>query len=184
MNKLCLIGLLFFLLTACTNNKSKTKILSQPKGAYEIVYEADKNGKAITGSLEKLIEYVNNGNQIRVGWKIGLKDRKTKKPIDMMHWSDGGFITVIKGHVFSQIKPINQQGPSLSEPPGVFLVDFMPNSWLAIIGTTGAMNQKFQMDGSYIDMMKRAFPDEKERNEEIRKMETMKVSTKWAVLKR
>ncbi len=178
---LCIIVL--NILSACTNNRIQTQKKHPSNGAYEVVFEADKDGKTIYGSRQKLIEYINNGNPVRLGWMIGLRHAITKEPINMVHWSDAGFITVIGEHAFAQIRPINQQGPAIRDIPAVFLVDFSPNSWVAIIGTTGVMKQKYKPSNEFTNMMKDAYPDEKERAKKIIEMETKKVSVKWAVLK-
>lgn len=156
---------------------------AQKNSAYKVIYEADQNGKAISGSLEKLTKYVQNGNPIRVGWTLRFKNPAGGDEIlEMQHWTDAGFITTLKGHVFAQVKGIFQQGPMIADPPGVDLVDARANSWVGIIGTTGVMRQKFAeseiMTKMYKDM---GYSDEKIK-EEFKKQETMKVNTKWAVL--
>lgn len=141
-------------------------------GAYEIVYEADPEGNAISGDRNQLLEYVQNGNPIRVGWTLKFKNPQTGKDASLQHWADAGFLTVINNHVFAQISSIYQQGPAFSDPPGVFLVNNKPDGWVAIIGTTGVMRQKFNpVDANIPEDM-------------IKEMETMKVTTHWAVMKR
>jgi len=153
----------------------------QSIGAYEIIYEADKDGNRISGSLEDLVTSVQNGNPIRVGWVLKLKPQK-EEAFDMQHWTDAGFITTLRGHVFAQINGIFQQGPEIKFPPGVSLGTDIPNSWVAIIGTTGVMNQKFLKTKDMVDALKKFYTDE-EINEYFKKQETTKVPTKWAVLK-
>jgi len=156
---------------------------AQSNNAYKVVYEADKNGKAISGSLEKLTKYVQNGNPIRVGWVLRFKNPMDgDKIIEMQHWTDAGFITTLKGHVFAQVKGIFQQGPMIADPPGVRLVDDRANSWVGIIGTTGVMRQKFAESESMIKMYKDMGYSDKKIQEEFKKQETMKFNTKWAVL--
>ena len=99
----------------------------------------------------------------------------------MQHWADAGFITTIRGHVFAQIKSIYQQGPSMTDPPGVFLVNDKANGWVAIIGTTGIMKQKYKRDMEMINLMKKSGMTDKQVQDELKKMETMNVYTKWAI---
>lgn len=148
--------------------------------AYKIIYEADKDGNVLAGSLEELLNYVQNGNPIRVGWVLNMKPPNSEV-LEMQHWTDAGFVTTLDGHVFAQIRGIFQQGPSISKPPGVFLAMEDPNSWVAIIGTTGVMRQKFKRGGDMVAMLKETMSDE-EVEEFFKKQEMMKVRTKWAVL--
>ncbi|PQJ79098.1 hypothetical protein [Polaribacter porphyrae] len=117
---------------------------AQKNNACKVIYEADKNGKTVSGNLAKLKEYVQNGNPIRVGWSLKFPNPlKKNEIIEMEHWTDAGFVTTLQGHVFVQVKSIFQQGSMIANPPGVSLVDDRANSWVGIIGTTGVMRQKF-----------------------------------------
>lgn len=155
----------------------------EAQNSYTIVCEIDKKGKVVKGNLKALSSYVQEGNPIRVGWVLKFKDPRDGNVIEMQHWADAGFITTIKGHVFAQIKSIYQQGPSMSDPPGVFLVSNKANGWVAIIGTTGIMKQKYTRDEEMIKMMKETGMTDKQVENELKKMETMNVYTKWAVQK-
>lgn len=150
------------------------------QNAYSIIYEANKKGERIEGNLEQLMKHVQNGNPIRVGWVLKFKD-KDGSVVEMQHWADAGFITTLKGHVFAQIKSIYQQGPVMSDPPGVFLVSDKANGWVAVIGTTGVMRQKYTRDEKMIKMMKDSGLTEKQVEEQLKEMEIMEVHTKWAV---
>lgn len=156
---------------------------AQTSNTYKIIYEADREGKKIAGDLEELMSHVQNGNPIRVGWVLKFKDPKGGADIEMQHWTDAGFITTLRGHVFAQINSIYQQGPFVGNPPGVFLVSNKANGWVAIIGTTGLMRQKYMRDESMIDMMKKSGMTEDEVNKQLKDMEKMKVHTKWAIQK-
>ncbi|MBC2845095.1 hypothetical protein [Winogradskyella flava] len=159
-----------------------TVCFSQSSNAYKVIYAADEEGKAIFGDRETLVDYTNNGNPIRVGWDLRIQ---TKDSIyTMSHWADAGFITILEGHVFAQVRPIYAQGPKRpaeNEIPAVFLTNAEPNSWIAIIGTTGVMRQKFKRDKKMIDMLKQTMT-EKEIDEFLKDRELINVSTKWAVL--
>lgn len=171
--------ILFFLLlfTICISIKT-----SAQENAYTIIYEADAEGKEVSGKLEKLLEYVQNGNPIRIGWVLKFKHPEKDDIIEMQHWADAGFITTLNGHVFGQIKSIYQQGPAPGDPPGVFLVNEKPDGWVAILGTTGIMRQKYTRDKEFIAMMKENGATEEEIQKQFKEMETMKVRTKWAAL--
>lgn len=159
-----------------------------PQGeAYTIVYEANAEGQVVDGSLDELLDLVNSGNPLRVGWTIkgALPDPKggAPTPVEFNHWADANFITILNGHVFSQVKPIFQQGPSFDTPPAVFLTSDLPNSWISIIGTTGVMQQKFIYDEKSREAMLAFYESEEEFENQMKEMETLKVATRWAVLK-
>lgn len=157
-------------LLSLTFNAANAQIKSQ----YKVVYEADREGKRISGSLEDLLTYVRNGNPIRVGWELGKR---------LEHWTDAGFLTILKGHVFGQISSIYGQGtshPSI-EIPFVMMSD-EPDGWVAVIGTTGVMRQKFKTDQKMLDAYKEMGLNDEEIQEQLKKQETSKVVTRWAVM--
>ena len=151
---------------------SSTRSVAQnEKSQYEIIYSADRDGNKLSGSLEKLMAIVDNGNPVRVGWELVQKWPDTTTV--MRHWTDGGFVTTTRGHVFAQIRGIFGQGfAHISSPPGIFLSTDIPNSWVAVVGTDGSLVSKFQKQEWMNEI-----PEE-----ELKKMEKMKVKTMWAVM--
>jgi len=139
------------------------------RDSFTVLYEADANGKQIAGSLEALIDAIHNGNQVRVGWTLTFADPVSGDPIEMEHWTEASFITILQGHVFAQVQSIYQQGPGIGDPPSVFLVNNQANGWVAILGTTGVMRQKYNESDMQIPEAMR------------KEMETMRVPTRWAV---
>ncbi len=160
---------------------SITGLLFSQSG-YDIIYEANREGQKMTGSLEALNEYVKGGAPLRVGWVLTFLHPLTNEPTEMEHWADAGFITVLDGHVFAQVRSIYEQGPSFSEPPAVFLAKGKPNGWVAILGTTGVMRQKYDMESAR-KSMEGSGMTEKEITDFLKEREIMKVHTKWAVPK-
>lgn len=160
---------------------SITGLLFSQSG-YDIIYEANREGQKIAGSLEELNAYVKAGAPLRVGWVLTFLHPLTKEPTEMEHWTDASFITLLDGHVFSQVRSIYEQGPSFSTPPGVFLANGKPNGWVAILGTTGVMRQKYDMESAK-KSMEGSGMTEKEITDFLIERETMKVHTKWAVAK-
>lgn len=151
-------------------------------GLYEIIYEADKGGNRISGSLEGLANYVDQGNPIRVGWELELRFPDTT--VVLKHWSDAGFLSVHMGHVFGQIPSIYGQGFSVpSTPAQMTLTNGEPHGWVSIIGTNGVMKQKSKPDSGMIDFFKQRGMTDEQIAEELKKRETSKVKTKWAVMK-
>lgn len=146
--------------------------MCQQQGLYKIVYEADRDGNRISGSLEELIKYVDSGNPVRVGWEL-VQRWPGDTTTTMRHWTDGGFVTSTRGQVFAQIRGIFGQGfANIDGPPGIFLFSKTPNSWVAVIGTDGNMRAKFEVG----EEMKN-FPKER-----IKSMENSKVKTMWSVM--
>lgn len=155
--------------------------ISQTSNSYSIVLTTNKEGEVITGSREKLIEYINNGSPLRIGWDLHIHAKDSI--YTMTHWTDAGFITILEGHVFAQIKSIYVQGPKhpkKDEVASVFLNNDEPNGWVAIIGTTGVMRQKFKKDEEMIAYLRKTM-NEKEIEKFLKDMEVEKVPTKWAV---
>ena len=148
-----------------------------------IVYEADSNGDSIYGKLETLVNYVKSGVPIRVGWVMEFNNPTTGKLIEIEHWTDSGFLTLIDGHVFAQINPIAQQSPRLTAPPQVRLINGEANGWVAIVGTNGVLEQRFKggIASQIADSMKRAGATEEEIKGRLDGMNQMKVQTKWAI---
>ena len=80
---------------------------AQTGNPYTVIYESDSNGNRLSGSLEKLLKHVNNGNSLRVGWEINFKNKDSNYV--MTHWADAGFVTTLNNHVFAQINSIYSQ---------------------------------------------------------------------------
>ncbi len=156
-------------------------LMAQENSLYKVVYEADREGNRISGSLEELISYVGSGNPIRVGWELGKKD--STGIARLQHWTDAGFLTVIKGHVFGQISSIYGQGTSAPniDVPAVHIFD-EPDGWVAVIGTTGVMRQKFKTDQVILDAYKNMGLNDEEIQKQLKAQETSKVATRWAVM--
>lgn len=170
MKKIIQVLLFVFLYAGIVN--------AQEKSAYKVVCEVDENGKVLSGSVQDLVEYVQEGNTLRVGWELGYKG---KNP--MWHWAEASFITVKDGHVFGQIKGIFAQATSAPniQTPAVYLHTDKANSWVAILGTTGVFRQKFTETDDLVNMYKQMGLNEDRIKEELKKRETTKFPTRWAV---
>jgi len=154
---------------------------AQNDGLYKVVYEANRKGERVSGSLEELLKYVRNGNPIRVGWELGVKSDST---FYLEHWSDAGFITIHKDHVFAQINSIYGQGTThISMPvPAIFLTNNNSNGWVAVFGTTGEVKQKFERNEDMVKYFKGQGLSDEEIEEEFKKQEKARYATKWAVM--
>lgn len=174
--KLKIIFTLAMALMACSS------VLAQANGLYKVVYEADRNGKAVSGSLEELLQYVRNGNPIRVGWELGVKSDTT---FYLEHWADAGFMTIQRGHLFAQINSIYGQGTTApGMEPAVFLTSGKPHGWVAVFGTTGEVKQKYERDERMVKFMKKQGMTDEQLEAEFKKQEETRFATKWAVMVR
>ncbi len=155
--------LIFIVLLACDVGYNHCHAQSSDSN---IVCEINEEGVVVTGSLESLLLAVRQGKNIRVGWEIDLT-----KPSELTieHWSDAGFLTIFKGHLFAQIESIFEQAPAPMTPPQVMLVDSKPDGWVGVIGTTGILRSNYKG------------PSEKPIME-IMELTESRVRTKWAVL--
>ena len=155
---------------------------SQTDGLYKVVYEADRSGKAVSGSLEELLQYVRNGNPIRVGWELGVQSDST---FYLEHWADAGFMTIQRGHLFAQINSIYGQGTTApGMDPAVFLTSGKPHGWVAVFGTTGEVKQKFERSEVMVEYFKNQGLSDEEIDKEFKKQEEARYATKWAVMVR
>ncbi|KAA1245276.1 hypothetical protein [Aquimarina sp. RZ0] len=150
-------------------------IFSQSK--YSIIYEADANGKLISGNINDLKTVVQNGNPIRVGWVLKLQNEKGEIK-ELEHWTDTKFLTIIDDNIYAQIHSIYQQMTDFNNPEGALkFLDNQPDGWVAIISTSGIMRQK------YADILKWTEGMSKEEiSEMVKEMETSRVRTKWATI--
>ncbi len=144
---------------------------------YSIIYEADTNGKMISGNMNDLKVAIQNGNPIRVGWTLKLQNDKGETK-ELEHWTDAKFLTIIDNNIYAQIHSIYQQMTDFNDPSGASkFVDNQPDGWVAIISTSGIMRQK------YADILKWTEGMSKEEiNEMVKEMETSRVQTKWATI--
>jgi len=69
---------------------------------YQLLFHQSADTKVIDGSIEKLMEAVREGKQIRLYMDLGFVE----------HSMDAGFISIFEGNVYAQIDPIQSQRPN------------------------------------------------------------------------
>lgn len=135
--------------------------------------KTNTEGEITEGSVDILIEEINKGKKVRVGWQLDFND---DKEADLQHWIDANYITIIGGHVFNQVDPIYTQLPYTDIPQ----VSMMRSDWkwTAIIGTNGILQSRFIIPG-IMDL-----EDEKEQQRLLKKSEIRekKVATSWVIM--
>ncbi len=142
----------------------------------EILFETNFNGET-QGSLEKLIEHVRSGTEIRVGWAM---DFDGDGLADVEHWAPCEFISVYDGHVYNQIRNIHQQSPG----PGGMKISGKENYWYALIGTDGIMQHKFILEQKpVLDFEGVDISDEEKQKiiDNLSKVKEERVQTKWVI---
>ena len=148
--------------------------------SYELVVTTDFEGQVVSGSIDSLIQEIRKGKPVRVGWQLDFdKDRKP----DFDHWVDAEFITILGGHVFTQIETIFVQGPNTSIPQ----VEIYPSThqWTAVIGTNGKLLNRFIIEDTPNVEVGEEINKEKIEKQlaEMKKVNTWKVATFWSVMK-
>ena len=102
------------------------------------IFKTDLEGKIISGSVDQLVKEIQQGAEIRVGWQHDLD--KDGEP-DLEHWIDANFISILGGHVFTQIDPIYRQSPKMEVPQVEITTSEM--KWTGIIGTNGKLVSRY-----------------------------------------
>jgi len=104
----------------------------------KVLVKTNTEGKVIEGSIESLIQAIQEGNNIRVGWSLDFN--KDGKP-NVEHLVDAKFLTILSGHVFNQIDPIFAQAPNAKIPQ--IQIGNNDIKWTAVIGTNGVLMSRF-----------------------------------------
>ncbi len=152
------------------------------QAGYELVLTTDFEGEVVTGSIDSLIHHIRRGRPARVGWQLDFD--KDQQP-DFDHWVDAEFITILGGHVFTQIETIFMQGPRVDIPQVEIYP--IPDQWTAVIGTNGKLLNRFIREKEQKIQLKDSDGPEAEairkRVMEMVKVQTWKVATFWSIMK-
>ncbi len=102
---------------------------------WNILYQNDKDGKALKGNIEDLKSAIRNGKEVRIGWGF---QHPTIKKVSVEHVADAAFLTIQSDSiVHAQIRPIIGQVPDFSEG-SIILKENL--EWVFIGGTNGKMD--------------------------------------------
>lgn len=144
----------------------------------QVLLKTDFEGTITQGSIEALIEKIQDGATVRMGWQL---DFDGDNVADLEHWAPAEFITIMNGHVYNQVKTIHQQMPL---PENVSLGS-NGNTWQAIISTKGIMQHQYgfkerpQIGGMNGEELSKE--QQKEIVDNLLKMQEDKVATIWAI---
>ncbi|MEL7119645.1 MAG: hypothetical protein AAFO07_09395 [Bacteroidota bacterium] len=112
--------------------------ISNLQAQQQLLLKTDFNGKITKGSIEAVIEAVQEGAKIRVGWQHDIDYDNVP---DLEHWVNAEFLSVLKGHVFNQVTPIYRQVPNFDLPQiNIVASDMM---WTAVVGTNGKLVNRY-----------------------------------------
>ena len=93
-----------------------------------LIYTNDAYGEPVYGNFQELIQAVEAGKEIRVGWNMGSGERVVK------HYAPAQFITIMDSVVYAQISPIIGQQPSYEKQQMTFHENLQ---WSMIAGSHG-----------------------------------------------
>lgn len=155
-------------------------IFSFGQTGYKILVATDFDGQVVQGSIDTLIQEIRKGKPVRVGWQL---DFDKDKQADFDHWVPATYITILNGHVFTQIDPIFIQGPN----PKIPQVEIYASSdqWSAILGTNGKLLNRFIMANPpkiSAEQKEQMDASMKAQIENMTKVQTWQVATFWSVL--
>ncbi len=103
-----------------------------------ILVTTNTKGEVSHGTIDNLIAAINQGKKIRVGWNIDFNS--DGKP-DVTHWIDATFLTILNGHVFTQIDPIYKQTTKAQIPQVNIIESTM--QWTGVIGTNSVLQSRY-----------------------------------------
>lgn len=137
-----------------------------------VILKTDFEGKIEEGTIQNLIEKIEDGHKIRIGWSLDFdKDQKS----DLIHWIDANFLSIYKGHVFNQIEPIYRQTPDKETAQIKILNSDM--KWTGIIGTNGKLISRYIISDLHLiedELLKTQLEKRSEISERI-------VATIWTI---
>ena len=125
-----------FIMAACT--VAGVCIAVAPASAQDaptctgLLFATGFNKEPTHGSKDALIDAVNRGASIRVGWDLDFNGDGTS---DLTHWADANFLSIFEGEVFTQIDTINTQRPQRGQAD-IKLTDTY-NGWRGSMGPNG-----------------------------------------------
>ena len=81
---------------------------------------------------------------VRFGWQLDFDEDKQS---DLEHWVDAEFISILEGHVFTQIRPIYAQVPDADARQIQILES--TKRWTAVLGTNGLLVSRYLINDVY-----------------------------------
>lgn len=115
-------------------------LLSEASCAH-LLYSTDFDGKPAQGNKQNLIDMINEGHAIRVGWAYDFDDDKLA---DLIHWAEADFLTIFEGEVFGQVQAIRAQSPQRENATISLRQPF--TQWSGILSSNGTLQGQLSTD--------------------------------------
>ncbi|MEO0972753.1 MAG: hypothetical protein AAFX85_06630 [Pseudomonadota bacterium] len=109
----------------------------------KLLFATDLDGVVSGGSKAQLIEAVQRGEALRLGWEIDFDEDGAS---DLSHWSEGAFLTVWEGEVFAQVTAIHRQRPRRGQGDVELTTPF--TEWRGLLSTKGEISGALDQPGS------------------------------------
>ena len=109
-----------------------------------LLFANDYGGEPLAGSKQQLIDAVERGERIRVGWEIDFDDDGIT---DLAHWADAAFLSVWEGDVFTQVAAIHRQSPRRGQAD-IDLTGEGYTEWRGSLGTNGMIKGMLSTPGA------------------------------------
>lgn len=130
-------GILVFVISAATFFCSPTHAADR---CPHLLYASGFDRAPMAGSKDAVLEAVQRGAPIRIGWGLDFDNDGTS---DLSHWANADFISVFEGEVFGQVRAIQRQRPIRGEAT-ISLIEGV--EWRGSFGTNGMMEGAFSND--------------------------------------
>lgn len=86
-----------------------TSVQGQSDNNWHLIYENDKEGRAVSGNKQDLIKAVQNADDIKVSWVHIVSEQPLQK---IEHTAEANYLTIINDEtVLAQLKPFIGQSP-------------------------------------------------------------------------
>ncbi len=105
-----------------------------------LLARVEPDGTISAGSKAALRQAVEAGRAIRVGWAL---DFNNDGRVDLVHWANASFLTVLGDEVYAQIPPIREQGGARKGDKVVIQLAESSRRWYGLLGTNGVLEGAF-----------------------------------------
>jgi hypothetical protein len=101
-------------------------------------------GEVAAGSAQALMDHVNGGGRLRVGWQL---DWNVDGHVDITNWAEPSVVSVYDDQVFAQFDDIRRRIPTLEETPDGRSLAGQSGRWSAVLGSDGVLTSHVEGAG-------------------------------------
>jgi hypothetical protein len=105
------------------------------------LFATDFDGKARVGSKAALIDAVQRGEPIRIGWELDFDEDGAP---NLAHWADAGLLSLSAGEVHAQISAVQRQRPQVDGSMDLH-ADYV--EWRGMLGSDNRLQGRYS-DGT------------------------------------